>query len=418
MNRILLVAALLFSSGLLFAAQTQPAGSSFLDPRSAETAPENAQAANAHEDELYSSATNALNDGQYEQAVSGFDQVVKIHGRKADGALYWKAYALYKLSRNTESLSALNDLRKNYPQSRWLRDAQALRIEIRGPSSQDADPSAEQDEETALIALNSIMQSDPEKGLPLAQKLLQGNKSLRFKEKVLFILAQSSSDKAQEVVVSTAKGTADPKLQVYAIRQLAIAGGHRNGQALRDIYTASTNPEVKKQVLRSFIINGDKEGLLSIIQQEKSPELRREGIRQLGPMGASSELRQIYKEHSDAETKEAVLQAMGVAGDSQDLIEIAKTETDPEIRERAIRNVGIFGGDAALPALTSIYNSNADTETKKHIIRALFVHGAAKEMVALARKETNPELKKEIVRNLALMDSPEVRDYMMEILNK
>lgn len=418
MNRILLVAALLFSSGLLFAAQTQPAGSSFLDPRSAETAPENAQAANAHEDELYSSATNALNDGQYEQAVSGFDQVVKIRGRKADGALYWKAYALHRLSRNTESLSALDELRKNYPQSRWLRDAQALRIEIRGPSGQETDPSAEEDEEMGLIALNSIMQSDPEKGLVLAQKLLQGNKSLRFKEKVLFILAQSSSEKAQEVVVATAKGTADPKLQVYAIRQLAIAGGHRNDQALRDIYAASTNPEVKKQVLRSFIINGDKEGVMNIIRHETSPDLKREAIRQLGPMGASSELRQIYKEQSDAETKEAILQAMGVAGDSQDLIEIAKTETDPEIRSRAIRNVGIFGGDAALPALTSIYNSNADIDTKKHIIRALFVHGAAKEMVALARKETNPELKKEIVRNLALMDSPEVRDYMMEILNK
>lgn len=418
MNRILLVAALLFSSGLLFAAQTQPAGSSFLDPRSAETAPENAQAANAHEDELYSSATNALNDGQYEQAVSGFDQVVKIRGRKADGALYWKAYALHRLSRNTESLSALDELRKNYPQSRWLRDAQALRIEIRGPSGQETDPSAEEDEEMGLIALNSIMQSDPEKGLVLAQKLLQGNKSLRFKEKVLFILAQSSSEKAQEVVVATAKGTADPKLQVYAIRQLAIAGGHRNDQALRDIYAASTNPEVKKQVLRSFIINGDKEGVMNIIRHETSPDLKREAIRQLGPMGASSELRQIYKEQSDAETKEAILQAMGVAGDSQDLIEIAKTETDPEIRSRAIRNVGIFGGDAALPALTSIYNSNADIDTKKHIIRALFVHGAAKEMVALARKETNPELKKEIVRNLALMDSPEVRDYMMQILNK
>ena len=418
MNRILLVAALLFSSGLLFAAQTQPAGSSFLDPRSAETTPENAQAANAHEDELYSSATNALNDGQYEQAVSGFDQVVKIRGRKADGALYWKAYALHRLSRNTESLSALDELRKNYPQSRWLRDAQALRIEIRGPSGQETDPSAEEDEEMGLIALNSIMQSDPEKGLVLAQKLLQGNKSLRFKEKVLFILAQSSSEKAQEVVVATAKGTADPKLQVYAIRRLAIAGGHRNDQALRDIYAASTNPEVKKQVLRSFIINGDKEGVMNIIRHETSPDLKREAIRQLGPMGASSELRQIYKEQSDAETKEAILQAMGVAGDSQDLIEIAKTETDPEIRSRAIRNVGIFGGDAALPALTSIYNSNADIDTKKHIIRALFVHGAAKEMVALARKETNPELKKEIVRNLALMDSPEVRDYMMEILNK
>lgn len=417
MNRILFVAALFFSSGLLFAAQTQPAGSSFLDPRSAETTPESAQAVNAHEDELYSSATNALNDGQYDQAISGFDQVAKIRGRKADGALYWKAYALHRLARNTESVSALDELRKSYPQSRWLRDAQALRIEIRGASGREADPKAEDDDEMKALALNSIMQSDPDRGVELAQKLLQGNSSLKLKDRALFVLAQSDSPKAPQVLLSIAKDNNQPELQTKAIHWLAVGGG-KNTHVLRDIYLASSDIKVKKQVLRSFIITGDKEGLLSILQQEKSPELRREGIRQLGPMGAGPELRQLYKEQSDAETKEAILQSMGVAGDAQGLIEIAKTETDPEIRSRAIRNVGIFGGDAALPALTSIYSSNADVETKKQIIHALFVHGAAKEMVALARKETNPELKKEIVRNLSLMDSPEVRDYMMEILNK
>ena len=308
-------------------------------------------------------------------------------------------------------------MKNSFRNSRWLRDAQALRIEIRGPSGRDTDPKGEDDDEMKALALNSIMQSDPDRGVELAQKLLQGNSSLKLKDRALFVLAQSDSPKAAQALLSIAKDNNQPELQTKAIHWLAVGGG-KNTHVLRDIYLASSDVKVKKQVLRSFIITGDKEGLLGILQQEKSPELRREGIRQLGPMGAGSELRQLYKEQSDAETKEAILQAMGVAGDSQDLIEIAKTETDPEIRSRAIRNVGIFGGDAALPALTSIYSSNADLETKKHIIRALFVHGAAKEMVALARKETNPELKKEIVRNLSLMDSPEVRDYMMEILNK
>jgi hypothetical protein len=88
------------------------------------------------------------------------------------------------------------------------------------------------------------------------------------------------------------------------------------------------------------------------------------------------------------------------------------------VRARAIRNVGIFGGTEGLNALLSIYNSSNDTASKKAVIQALFIHGAAKTMVELARKETDPELKKDLVRNLALMDSPEAHDYMLEILNK
>lgn len=412
MNRTILFTILFFSSGLLLGAQTQPLASSFLDPESA------GSQTHTSEDDLYASATNALNDGQIDQAIRDFMKVAKMRGRKVDAALYWQAYGLHKLARNTESLSIIDELKQSYPRSRWLRDAYALRAEIGGYSSQPADSNADPDDEMKLLALNSIMQADPEKGLAGAQKLLQGTASLKIKERALFILAESKSDKAQDVLLSVAKGTSQPELQTYAIKWLAVTGGNRNSQALREIYAASTSAEVKKIILRSFIYNHDKDGLLTIIRQEKDPALRREGIRQLGPLRATTELRQIYKEQTDAETKEAVLQAMGVAGDGEGLIEIAKTETNPEIRSRAIRSMGVFGGDAAIPALASIYASGVDLETRKHIIRALFVHRAAKEMVALARKETNPELKEELVRNLSLMHSPEATDYMMEILNK
>jgi len=409
MNRKLCLAILFVSSGLMFAAQTEPA-SGFLDPQTA-------QKTNTREEELYSTATKALNDSQYGQAAADFAQVAAMRGRRADAALYWKAYALSRASNKTEALATLEELKKNYPQSRWLKDANALTLEIRTASGQAVDPENVSDEELKLMAINSLMQTDPEKALPILEKVLQGNASLNLKDKALFVLSQNRSDKAQQILLNIAKGNNQPELQSKAIKWLAINGG-RGNQTLRDIYLASTNPEVKHQVLRSFIMNGDKQTLLAIIQQEKSPELRRDGIKQLGPMGARAELRQLYKEANDTETKETLLQAMGVAGASQDLIEIAKSETDPEIRSRAIRNVGVFGGEGAIPALTSIYSSNADIETKKQVIRALFVHGAAKEMVALARKETNPELKRELMRHLSIMHSQEATDYMMEILNK
>ena len=406
MKRILwlfLLFLLSFLAPVLAPAQTS--GSTFLDPQSA-------QKVNAREDELYSSANTALNNGNYDSAASSFDQVAQMKGRRADAALYWKAYALRRNNRATEALDAIAQLRKEYPQSSYLKDARQLEVEIKPPS-----PESISDEDLKEAAIEGLLNMEPDKSFPILQKILQGNASLKLKERALFVLTQNNSEKAQQLLLSVAKGSNQPELQAKAIKWIAVSG-RRNGQALREIYQSATTPEVKKQILRSFIISGDKEGLLAIIRQESSPELRREGIRQLGPMGAGAELRQIYKEHSDAETKEAVLQGLGVAGDSQGLIEIAKTETNPDLRKRAIRNVGIFGGQQGLSALTDIYNSNSDVETKKEVIRAMFIHGAAKDMVALARKETNPELKKELVRNLSLMDSPEARDYMMEILNQ
>ena len=394
-----------FLAPVVAPAQTGTSGSPFLDPQSA-------QKANAHEDELYASANTALNNGDYDSAASGFDQVARIKGRKADAALYWKAYALKRDSRPTEALAAIAQLQKDYPQSSYLKDARQLEAEIKPQSTESIN-----DEDIKDTAVQALLLMDPDKAFPILEKILQGNASLKLKDRALFILTQNKSDKAQQLLLSVAKGNNQPELQAKAIKWIAVSG-RRNGQALREIYQSTTSVEIKKQILRSFIINGDKEGLLAIIRQETSPDLKREGIRQLGPMGAGAELRQIYKENSDAETKEAVLQGLGVAGDSQGLIEIAKTEANPDLRSRAIRNVGIFGGQQGLSALKDIYNSNSDVSAKKEVIRAMFIHGAAKDMVALARKETNPELKKELVRNLSLMNSQDARDYMMEILNQ
>ncbi len=90
----------------------------------------------------------------------------------------------------------------------------------------------------------------------------------------------------------------------------------------------------------------------------------------------------------------------------------------PPFLDKAINTLGLVGGDESLAALTKVYNSQADVATKKKVINALFLHGAGKEMVALAKKETNPELKRSLISKMSLMNSPEISDYMMEILNK
>ncbi len=52
------------------------------------------------------------------------------------------------------------------------------------------------------------------------------------------------------------------------------------------------------------------------------------------------------------------------------------------------------------------------------MINGLFIQGNAKALIALARKETDPAMKKEIVTKLSVMGSKDATDFLMEILNK
>jgi len=408
------IGALFFSLVLYMAgavpaeAQTDAPASAFMDQQAAEKA-------SPHEEELYRAGNDALKDDKYDTAVAQFDQVAKLRGRRAPAALYWKAVALKKAGNQGEALTTIGELKRDYPQSTYIKDARILEVEMQGGA---ASPDNVSSDEEKLVALQAVMQNDPEKGLAFVEKWIRSTTSSKIKDRILFILSQSNSEKAEQVLLSIAKGNNDPDLQKHAIRYLGMNGNSRNRALLKEIYTSSSNVAVKKAVFQGWLMSGDKDSVLDVARQEKSPELRKEAIRYLGIMGARSELKQLYNQDDDAETKEALLQAMGIGGDVQGMIEIAQKEKDPEVRRRAVRNLGIFGGHEGSAALVSVYESQTDLETKKEVINSLFISGAAKQMVELARKETNPELKKRLVQKMALMRSPEITEYMMEILNK
>lgn len=396
-----------FSARPARAAQEVPAASLF--------DPQNTEKANAHEDELYSSAKEELDDSDYDDAIKGFDEVIRLHGRKADGALYWKAYALNKTGNKSQAVAAIADLRKSYPKSNWLRDAAALEQEMRGAA---VNPENISDEELKLLAIQSLMNSDPDRAVPLLEKIIQGNYPVKLKERALFVLSQSGSEKAQQILMGVAKMSNQPDLQKRAIRNIGMNSNSRNRAVLKEIYNSSTDISVKKSVFQAWLMCGCKEDVAALAKTEKTPELRREAIRYLGMMGGRAELLDFYKNSPDVETREEAVGAMLMCGCAHELSEIAQTEKNPRVLEKAINTLGLVGGDESLATLTRLYGTQTDPGVKKKVINALFLHGAGKEMVALARKETDPAMKRELIQKMSIMNSPEITEYMMEILNK
>jgi hypothetical protein len=369
-------------------------------------------------DELYSEGREALDEDRYDRAAEKFSELATLSGAQTDAALYWKAYAENKLGKRDSSLTTIADLKKRFPQSRWIKDAGALEIEVKQSTGQPPHPESQPEDELKLLAIQGLMNSDPERAMPLLEKVLNGTGTPKEKSKALFVLAQNGSAQSREILARIARGQSNPDLQRKAVEYLGMFGGQQSRQTLAEIYASTSDPSVKRAIIRSYMISGDKEHLFAAAKSEKDASLRADAIRQLGLVHAPEELRQLYAAETSPEVKKDILQAFFLSGDAKFLAEAAQSEKDPEIRRTAIRNLGLVGSEEAKQALPAIYAKETNRENKEAILNALFIQGNAHALVTIARGEKDPELKKIAVSKLALMNSKEGNDYLMEILQK
>ena len=450
-------------------------------------------------EDAYNTGKKAIYDSNWQQALDSYSQVVKAGRAHVDEALYWQAYAQNRLGRRADAINSITQLKRDYPRSQWIKDAKALEQEWR-----PTDPNLESDCELKILAVNSLLNTDPERALPILEKLLgnggnAGQCGGQILEKALFVLSQSDSQRAHDLMMTIAAGKLHPELQMKAIHYIGIAGHredlvkiyqestsleakksalhslgisggcsellmlssaekdpslvreaiHSMGIAgcrdqLRDLYNKATSPDVKRDLLHSTIVSGDTELQEKVAHNDPDPKLRAEAVKDLGISGGCkqltdfagekdpevmhsaihamgvggcrNQLRDLYSKTSNHDLKADILHATIVSGDTELQERVALNDPDPELRAQAIKNLGISGGSSA--TLVKIYQSNPSADVREAAINALFIKGDAHSLVELARKETNPELRKQIVGKLSIMGNREANDYLMEILNK
>ncbi len=368
-------------------------------------------------DRLYSRATRALDDERWSDAVDGFKKVVEHGGPNTDRALYWLAYAQFKSGRGSEALTTTAELRRRFPSSAWIDDAKSLEIEIRQSAGQKVSPEDIHDDELKLIAVTSLLNADPDRAVTLLEKMLKAPGGSDTKSRALFVLGQMQSPRAQKLLEDAARGAYGAALQEEAIRAIAtVGGGARNKPLLIDIYQKSHDDDVKEAILQAFMIMGDREHLLQVASGDSNADMRSNAARLLGTMHATAELERLYATEKSAEVKEDIIQGFFIAGDATKLEALARQEPNADLREAAIRGLGTMGAKRTGELLMQLWNGTTDLDTKEAIVEAFFVQGNASTLVALARKEQNRELKRDIVQKLSVMRSREAQDYMMELL--
>jgi len=371
-------------------------------------------------DDLYEEGRDAIEEGKYERALDRFNRLIDLKSNRTDAALYWKAYSLYKLGRRADALSTLAEMQQQFKDSRWLREAKALEVELRQASGQTIAPESQNDEELKLLALRGLMNSDPERAIPIIEQMLSSpSNSPKVKDRALIVLSQSGSSRARDIIANVAKGGSNPDLQLRAIKYLGIMGGDASRQVMADIYRSSNDTAVKRAIIRSFMVSGDRTRLLGLAKSETNADLRGEAVQQLGVMGAHAELSDLYATETSVDVKKRIIQAMFVGGSADKLIDLARNEKDPQLRRAAVRNLGLMGSSRTADAIKQIYQqADSTAEIKKEAINALYLQNNGKVLVELARVEKDPAMKKEMIQKMSIMGgkSKEVTDYLLELL--
>jgi hypothetical protein len=385
---------------------------------SARDAEERARDAKERIRDKYEAGLDAIDDSKWDKARQTFDEIVHDGGSNEDAALYWRAYCEDKLGRRSDALGSIAELDHKYPQSRWQNDAKALEVQVRNETGQPVSPQSQSDEELKLLAINSLMQSDPSQALPLLQKVLTGTGSPRLKERALFVLAQSGTPEASQILVRIAEGNSNPELQMKAVKYLGLFGGSKGVEELGQVYSSSNDEDVKRSILQSFMLAGARDRLYAAAQNEKKPDLQREAVQMLGVSGDRDDLWKLYQTTPPEEVRHAILQAMFISGDADHLEQLARSEKDEDLRIAAIHDMGLMGGDRTGSTLVSMYAGAKNPDVSRAVLQALFLQGNAQAIVDIARKETDPEMKKQAVEKLSLMHSKVATDYLLEILNK
>lgn len=431
----------------------------------------NSSAFSLQRSEVYVSAKDALDDGQWRRASELFDSVADEGGQDADAALYWAAYALHKQGRSREAAERIGTLLDTYPNSGWTDDAEALSVEI-----DETDPTEIADEELKIYALNSLIHADAERAVPVLEEFLAGSSSMKLKKQALFVLSQSRSPRAQQVLADIATGNSHPDLRREAVQYLGMSGDPASRSVLESIYKQSADVEVKRMVLESFMIAGDRSRLLSAAKDEPDPPLRRHAIEMLGVLGAGTELEELYASESSPEIKRAlleglmignrkeavyeistseadpkmrrmaieylgvmgageelrrlydqegtpelrgqILEAYMIGGDIEALEQAARGETDPVLRRRAIEYLGVSGGERSGTILAELYQTAASQEERRQIIEALFIQNNVPALVEIIQSESDTQLKRMALERLSLLGSDEAVDFLIEALQE
>jgi hypothetical protein len=124
--------------------------------------------------------------------------------------------------------------------------------------------------------------------------------------------------------------------------------------AVDELRKLGERPNASRKLVDAYAISGDLASLRKIADTHADPSVRAEAVQQIGVIGddpARAALREIYTRSTNAEIKEAALHGLLIADDEKGVLALYRAATSAEEKRALLRTLTMMDGDAALEAI-------------------------------------------------------------------
>lgn len=413
-------------------------------------------------DSLYRVARETLIRGEYRRAAQMFNDITKRYPRSeyVVSCQYWEAFARYR-SGTTEDLKQalriLDEGKVTLASLQTNRDAQvdvpALRARVQSALAargdrdaaervrQEANEQSSCDPEEMAVkaeALSALGQMDAASALPVVKKVLarrdQCTRELR--RRAIYVVGRQASPEAANIILDVAKNDTDPSIRAEAMRWLPRVGGDNAVPQLEEMLRTSTDEQQQRAIvgaLNSIDSERARRAVRAIIERaDASERVRSEAIQYFlrerdGRQPSAEEqayIRGLYAKLESSKLREAVLYSLSrveTAENQQFLMGIVRNQNEtPSLRAAALQRLGRMES-VSVNEIAKLYDI-ADTRS----LREQVLHGlsqrkedaAVDKMIEIARKDTDPQIRRSAINMLARSSNKRAQDFIKEIFDR
>lgn len=404
-------------------------------------------------DSLYRAAREALNDEDYRRASRTFLQITDRYPRSAYAAqaLYFRAFALYRLGREADlrdALDALEEHTSRFPNARTSDDAKQLTVRIQGRLAQlgDRQSAAAVTSEAAAstqcnsgdrddvrgAAMDALLQMNSANALPIIKGVLARRDacSASLRKKAMFLLSQKPSSESESLIIDAIRNDPSMAVREDAIFWLGQMSSDRAGAVLEELVTSSNDVRLRDKALFSLSQrNGARAQsvMRRIAESSDSPvKLRESAIFQLGQRGSQANadyLKELFgrlPRRDESLKKSALFSLSQMRGYGNDrwLLDIAMDESQSaEVRKQALFCAGQNGVSGR--ELATLYDRVGNRDVKEQLIWVMSESRdprASDRLVEIAKSDRDPEMRKKAIFWLGQKNDPRVRQILLDIL--
>ncbi|MDQ3697875.1 MAG: HEAT repeat domain-containing protein, partial [Gemmatimonadota bacterium] len=406
-------------------------------------------------DSLYREARELLNRGDYRRAADLFGQIPARYPRSeyAADALYWQAFALYRIGATDElraALAALDAQRSRYPRASTQTDAATLATRIRGALASRGDARAaasvertaggngtscdKEDLAVRIEALNALGQMDPEAAAPILSRVVGRRDacSEALRKRAVFLLGRRGDETAALTLAEVARSEPDRDVRSDAILWLSRMPGDGAVGTLEEILRTTDDEQIQRAAVRALAAHPGaraRQAVRALIERADVPEkLRSDAIGSFDKDRASDDdaayLRALYPRLESPRLKERVISAIGRLGGAENdawLLTLARNATEPvEMRTAALSRL-TSRSSTPIAELVGLYNALPDRELRERLVS---VYSRRKEpeatdkLLEIARGDADPRLRRLAISALTRKNDPRTQKLLLEIIDQ